>query len=288
MDGLINARNKKNKTLRIDAHQHFWNYNPVRYAWINEEMKAIQRDFLPEELESTLKENKIDGTVAVQADQTEEETIFLLKLADKYEFIKGVVGWVDLRSSQLDERLAFFSKHKKLKGLRHIVQAEPLGFLRHPDFIKGVARLRDRNLTYDILIYPSQLDDALYFVNQLPDQKFVIDHLAKPNIRRKEFATWSQGMKALAKFPNVYCKLSGMVTEAHWSHWHAEDFIPYLEFVLQHFGTKRIMYGSDWPVCLVAATYEQQLNLIETFIRSLSASEKQQIMGENAIQFYNL
>jgi len=273
---------------RIDSHQHFWKFDPVRDSWINEEMKIIQRDFLPADLAPVLHENKIDGCVSVQADQSEAETNFLLKLANENAFIKGVVGWVDLRSPDLKSRLEYFSQFAKLKGFRHIAQAEPVGFLQRPEVSKGIGALKEFNLTYDILIYPQHLNDAIWLVQQHPDQKFVVDHLAKPVIREKEFANWSNGMKRLAEHDNVYCKLSGMVTEARWNQWTNDDFKPYLEWVVQHFGINRIMYGSDWPVCLVAAAYQNQLGIIEEFIQSFSASEKHRIMGENAIQFYNL
>jgi L-fuconolactonase len=251
-------------------------------------MKVIQRDFLPADLAPVLHENKIDGCVSVQADQSENETQFLLKLAAENEFIKGVVGWVDLRSAQLHERLQYFSGFKKLKGFRHVAQAEPIGFLRRPDFSMGIRGLRNYHFTYDILIYPQQIADAIWLVRQHPDQKFVVDHLAKPVIREKEITNWSAGMKELSSFANVYCKLSGMVTEAVWNRWTMNDFKPYLDFVLQHFGVNRVMYGSDWPVCLVAAAYQNQLGILEEYLHSFSTSEKDKIMGENAIQFYNL
>lgn len=274
--------------IRIDSHQHFWKYNPIRDAWITDQMKVIQRDFLPHDLAPILKENIIDGCVTVQADQSETETQFLLELAAKNDFVKGVVGWVDLRSDELHKRLEFYSDFKKLKGFRHIVQAEPVGFMRGAEFSKGIGALRQYNFTYDILIYPHQIQDAIWLVSHHPDQKFVVDHLAKPNIREKEFNSWSAQMKELASHTNVYCKLSGMVTEANWDTWTNEDFKPYLDFIINHFGTNRIMYGSDWPVCLLAASYHKQLNILEEFLRTFPSSEIDKIMGENAIRFYNL
>lgn len=274
--------------IRIDSHQHFWKYNPTRDAWITDQMKVIQRDFLPHDLAPILKENIIDGCVTVQADQSETETQFLLELAAKNDFVKGVVGWVDLRSDELHKRLEFYSDFKKLKGFRHIVQAEPVGFMRGAEFSKGIGALRQYNFTYDILIYPHQIQDAIWLVSHHPDQKFVVDHLAKPNIREKEFNSWSAQMKELASHTNVYCKLSGMVTEANWDKWTNEDFKPYLDFIINHFGTNHIMYGSDWPVCLLAASYHKQLNILEEFLRTFPSSEIDKIMGENAIRFYNL
>jgi L-fuconolactonase len=273
---------------RIDSHQHFWKFDPVRDSWINDDMKIIQRDFLPEDLAPILEKNKLDGCVAVQADQSDKETQFLLQLANEYDFIKGVVGWVDLKSEVLHDLLYHYSTFKKLKGFRHIAQGEPLGFLCGEEFSTGVRALKDFNFTYDILIYPHQLPDAIALVSEHPHQLFVVDHLAKPVIRKKEFDPWSAHIKELASFENVYCKLSGMVTEAVWDRWTPDDFKPYLDFIIEQFGTSRVMYGSDWPVCLVAASYEKQLAIVEDFLQPLSASEKHQIMGENAIRFYNL
>ncbi|MCU0369186.1 MAG: amidohydrolase family protein [Cyclobacteriaceae bacterium] len=274
--------------MRIDSHQHFWKFDPVRDSWINEEMKIIQRDFFPENLKPILSQNKIEGCVSVQADQSETETNFLLNHANEHDFIKGVVGWVDLRSNDLLKRLEYFSQFQKLKGFRHIVQAEPIGFLRGDQFSKGINALKDFNFTYDILIYPNQLEDALWLVNEHLNQKFVVDHLAKPTIKNKEIEKWSTLMKELSLCSNVWCKLSGMVTEADWKSWNKKDFAPYLEVVINSFGANRVMYGSDWPVCLVAARYEEQLGIVESFIESFSDTEKQLIMGENAITFYNL
>ncbi len=251
-------------------------------------MKIIQRDFLPADLAPILVKNKLDGCVAVQADQSDKETQFLLQLANEHDFIKGVVGWVDLKSEVLHDLLYHYSTFRKLKGFRHIAQGEPLGFLRGEEFSNGVGALKDFNFTYDILIYPHQLPDAISLVSQHPHQLFVVDHLAKPVIRKNEFDPWSAHIKELASFDHVYCKLSGMVTEAIWDRWTPNDFKPYLDFILEHFGTSRVMYGSDWPVCLVAASYEKQLNIIEEYLQPFSASEKHQIMGENAIRFYNL
>lgn len=260
----------------------------MRDAWITEEMKVIQRDFLPADLVPLLEKNKIDGCVAVQADQSEEETHFLLSLAADNSFIKGVVGWVDLRSASIMDRLSYFSGFEKLKGFRHVAQGEPVGFLRGHEFSNGIRALTAFNVTYDILIYPHQIQDAIWLVNQHPDQQFVVDHIAKPVIREKEFHNWSAGMKELASCSNVSCKLSGMVTEAVWDGWTLDDFTPYLDFIMRHFGTDRVMYGSDWPVCLLAAPYEKQLGILETYLKPFSDSEKHQIMGDNATGFYNL
>lgn len=274
--------------MKIDAHQHFWKYDPQRDAWINDSMSVLKRDFLPEHLAPILKENDIDGCVAVQADQSETETEFLLHLAAQNSLIKGVVGWVDLQSDSISQRLDYLSQNQKLKGFRHIVQTEPKGFLTRPNFLKGVDLLTRYNFSYDILIYYHQLEVAIEFVKRFPNQKFVVDHLAKPNIKNAEFTQWSKGIAQLAAYENVWCKLSGFTTEASWEHWKYEDFTPYFDLVLNQFGAKRILYGSDWPVCLLAASYKSQLSVVERFVETLTASEKDQIMGGNAIHFYNL
>lgn len=274
--------------MRIDSHQHFWEYNPVRDAWITEEMKIIQRDFMPEDLFPVLQENKIDGCVAVQADQSEEETIFLLDLAAKYDFIKGVVGWVDLQAKDLEEKLEHYRSYPSLKGFRHIVQSEPDGFLTNGQFIKGVSLLGQYGYSYDILVYQRQLDEVIKFVQQLPEQRLVIDHCAKPGIENKEIDKWDEQMKKIAAHKQVYCKISGLFTEADWKEWDAEDFRPYLDVVIEAFGTDRIMFGSDWPVCLLAASYKQSCNLFGEYFNQFSDEDKKMFWGENAKRFYQL
>jgi L-fuconolactonase len=276
------------QVARIDSHQHFWKYNPTRDSWITDDMQVIQKDFYPEDLAPILTENNFDGCIAIQADQSEEETNFLLDLSAQYSFIKGVVGWIDLRSELVEERLLHFSKHAKLKGIRHIVQVEKDGFMMQKEFLRGIKTLKKFNLSYDILIKEHQLKETVGFVNQFPDQKFVIDHIAKPNITKNDRTFWEKNMRALATFPNVLCKLSGMVTEADWKNWKYTDFTPYLDIVFSSFGADRVMYGSDWPVCLVAGSYKEQLGIIEQYIALFPNSEKQLVMGENAIRFYNL
>lgn len=272
----------------IDSHQHFWNYDPVRDGWITDEMNVLKNDFLPAHLSPILNENKIDGCITVQADQSETETEFLLKLANQNSFVKGVVGWIDLSASNINERLEYFSQFKTLKGLRHIMQVERPGFMSQGKFLFGLSQLQEHNFTYDILIYHYQLKEAVDLVKKNPYQKFVVDHLAKPDIKQNDFESWSKGISQLASFENVNCKLSGFTTEANWNKWSPQDFTRYFDFALKCFGANRLMYGSDWPVCLLASTYKSQLNLIEEFISKLSTTEKQQIMGGNAIDFYNL
>lgn len=274
--------------MRIDAHQHFWNYQPTRDVWITPEMQVLRQDFLPPHLGPLLSGCGFEGCVTVQADQSMAETNFLLTLAGENDWIKGVVGWIDLRARDLPEQLASCAQHEKLKGFRHIVQGEPKGFLLQPDFISGVKMIGRQGYTYDLLIYPHQLAEALVFARQLPDQKIVVDHLAKPNIKSKEFAPWAHDLHQLAQLPNVWCKISGMVTEADWGDWQASDFAPYLAHALECFGIDRLIYGSDWPVCLLAASYEHQLESVVHHFEPYSVSDKQKLFGENAERFYNL
>ncbi|MFH6602802.1 amidohydrolase family protein [Maribacter algicola] len=275
--------------MNIDSHQHFWKYEPVKHAWIDEDMAVIRRDFLPEDLKKVYQENDIDGSVAVQADQTLAETDFLLDLADQNDFIKGVVGWADLRSNAIDAVMEKYSAEKKLKGWRHIVQGEAdHNFLMRPSFLKGISLLEKYGHVYDILIFPHQLGAALEFVKQFPNQKFVIDHIAKPYIKDGFFEGWAILIKEIARYENVYCKLSGMITEADYKTWTPQQIIPYMDWVLNVFGPDRIMYGSDWPVCLVAGNYGQVKQLVVDFIAPLSDGERMAIMGGNAIEFYDL
>jgi L-fuconolactonase len=276
--------------MQIDSHQHFWIYNPQRDTWITNEMAILKRDFLPQHLNEELRAHDIDGCVAVQADQSEEETEFLLQLAEQQDsMIRGVVGWLDLSSPNLPERLAHFAQFKKLRGVRHVAQSEPDDrFLLRPDFCRGVGRLKDFHLTFDILIYPRQLPAAIELVAKFPDQKFVLDHLAKPCIRTGQIEDWSKQIRSLAKNPNVYCKVSGLVTEADWKNWRAADFTPCLDVAFEAFGVDRTMFGSDWPACLLAATYRQVRDLVANYAVRLGTKAQQKIFGLNAIQFYGL
>ncbi len=273
----------------IDSHQHFWKYEPEEHAWIDDSMSVIRRDFLPSDLREVYQENEIDGCVAVQATQSMAETDFLLDLANDNEFIKAVVGWVDLRSENLDSVLEKYQRQKKLKGFRHIVQAETDdNFLLGLDFLKGISHLEKYGYVYDILILPHQLSATLEFVKRFPNQKFVIDHIAKPHIKEGLFDDWAVVMSEIAKHENVYCKLSGMITEADYTTWKPEQIHPYMNLILNSFGPGRAMYGSDWPVCLVAGNYGQVKKLVTDFIAELSSTERAGIMGQNAIEFYNL
>lgn len=273
----------------IDSHQHFWIYNPKTHEWIDDSMAVIRRDFLPSDLDKIYKENDVDGCIAVQADQTIKETEFLIKLSQENSFIKGVVGWVDLRSENLEKDLDNYSNINIVKGFRHIVQGEPdCNFLLRPSFLKGISALEKYNYTYDILVYPHQLGATLEFIKRFPKQKFVIDHIAKPYIKDGFYDGWAILMQEIAKHENVYCKVSGMVTEADFDNWTPEQIKPYLNLVFKAFGTSRVMFGSDWPVCLVAGDYKEVKNLVTNFIADLSANEQANIMGLNAIKFYNL
>ena len=274
---------------RIDAHQHFWNYDAQRHNWITTDMAIIRNNFLPRDLKPVLEENKMEGTVAVQAEQTPEETAFLLRLANENSFIRGVVGWVDLQAAGIVDQLAELKQHQKLKGFRHILQGEPdEAFMLRPAFLNGIKELTKQGFTYDILVFPNHLVHVEKLLQQCPGQSFVIDHLAKPYIRKGEIKKWDEDMRRIADYPNAWCKLSGMVTEADWKHWKKEDIYPYINVVMEAFGTKRVMFGSDWPVCLVAGSYQEVLGIVEDYTSSFSIEEKKQIFGLNAISFYNL
>jgi L-fuconolactonase len=275
--------------MKIDAHQHFWNFDPQQHSWIDESMQAIRRDFSPADLEPVLAQHGFDGCVTVQVDQTEEETISLLKLADEHAFIKGVVGWIDLQASNIEERLEGFQQFPKLKGFRHIVQGESdPDFLKRPSFRNGIQHLQRFDYTYDILIYPHQLKAAIDFAAAFPQQKFVLDHLAKPYIKKGLIDEWHGDLKKLAALDNVWCKVSGLVTEAHWQQHKQNDFIPYIEAAIEAFGINRLMFGSDWPVCLVAAPYEKVLNIVHGVFKKFSESEQAAFFGLNASNFYKL
>jgi L-fuconolactonase len=275
--------------MTIDAHQHFWRYDPARDAWITDAMSHLKRDFLPEELEHERVANHIDSTVVVQVHQSEDETLFLLDLAERYKRIAGVVGWVDFCSPKIEERLRFFSQYKKLCGFRHIAQAEPDDqFLVGRDFTRGISLLREYGFAYDILIYPKQLPAAIELAARFPEQRLVVDHLAKPLIKDGCREPWASYMRTISQNANVFCKVSGLVTEADWLHWKPEDIDPYLDVVFEAFGPERLIFGSDWPVCLLAASYRQVKQLIETYVEAHAAQHRENIFGGNAMRFYGL
>jgi L-fuconolactonase len=275
--------------MTIDSHQHFWQYQPARHGWITDAMAVLKRDFMPPDLNRELQASGMGASIAVQADQSEDETLFLLDLAKRHPVIAGVVGWVDLCSENLPERLAYFSHHDKLCGFRHVLQDEPDDrFMLRKSFVRGIEHLRQFDFTYDILIYPRQLPAALELVAKFPKQPFVIDHIAKPPIKTKETATWAGHMREIAAAPNVFCKLSGIITEADWGHWTERDLRPYLDVIFKAFSLDRLMFGSDWPVCLLAGTYGQVKQVIEHYTQNLTASESANIFGSNAARFYRL
>ncbi len=272
----------------VDSHQHFWQFDPKRDRWIDDTMQILRRDFMPEDLSPLLMENNIQGSIAVQADTSVEETAFLLSLAKKNTSILGVVGWADFCQSDVAHTLAQFSDHQALKGYRHIVQKEPQGFLDRTDFRAGIKQLATYNYSYDLLLYPHQLEEAIRFVNAFPNQRFVVDHLAKPYIKAKEINLWKKHIKQLAAFPNVYCKLSGMVTEADWERWQYSDFVPYLDVVTDAFGTNRLLWGSDWPVCLLGGSYQKILQLVQRYFNTFSPTEKEALFYKNTLDFYHI
>lgn len=275
--------------LKIDSHQHFWKYEDSMSDWITSDMSVLRRDFMPEDLEPILKKNGFDGCVTVQVNQTEEENVFQLRNADSYDFIKGVVGWVDLQSPNVEERLGELRQYKKLKGFRHILQGEQdRALMLSPAFLNGIKALSNHTFTYDILIYPDQLKYVPELVRLFPNQRFVIDHLAKPDIKSGDMGDWAVDIKALQQCENLYCKVSGMVTEAHWVNWKPEDFDPYLDVVFETFGANRIMFGSDWPVCQVAGAYDEVVSIAENYVSKLTLNEQMLFWGLNAERFYNL
>jgi L-fuconolactonase len=274
--------------MKIDTHIHFWQYQKEKDDWITDDMKILQQDYLPETVASSLRHNGIDGCVAVQASQSELETHFLVELSKTHSIIKGVVGWVDLQNDNINERLEYFAQYNIIKGWRHVVQGEQDDFLLRENFQRGIRALQPYNYTYDILIYHHQLKPALEFVSKFPEQPFIIDHCAKPDIANRKIDEWKTLIKEMAKHPNVNCKVSGLFTEAKWKEWSAGDFYPYLDVVFDAFGTERIMFGSDWPVILLSGIYVQWKSLIEKYMEHFSEEEKEKVFGLNAINFYKL
>ncbi len=273
----------------IDTHHHFWNYDPVEYDWIDDEMSVIRQNFLPEQLQETLAQADVQGVVSVQARQSLEETNWLLRMAAENDFIKGIVGWVPLAAKNVDEILEKYASNKRLKGVRHVIQGEPdPEFILRKDFNRGVSLLKNYNLVYDILITENQLPNTIRFVDQHPEQQFVLDHMAKPKIKLNEIDAWKQNLAELSKRENVSCKISGMVTEANYKTWTEAQLQPYFDVVLEAFGPSRLMFGSDWPVCLVATNYVGWLNQVKKAILGFSLMERDQILSENALNVYQL
>lgn len=275
--------------MKIDSHQHFWQYDAARDSWIDDSMQVLRRDYLPAQLKILLDENGIDGTVAVQADQSESETQFLLAQAAQFDWIKAVVGWVDLMADDIVEKLDRLSAFQKLCGFRHIVQAEPDdSFMLMPQFQTGIGLLSNYGFTYDILVYPHQLSAAIELTENHPQQIFVLDHAGKPAIKEGKKEAWATYLHKLADNKNVYCKLSGLVTEADHSNWTENELYPYLDVIFDAFGVERLMFGSDWPVCLLAGNYNSTVNLIKNYTAQFSKVDAEKIFGGNAVIAYGL
>ena len=274
--------------MRIDAHHHFWRYTPQEYGWIDDPMASIRRDFLPRDLAQEIASAGIDAVVSVQARQTLDETEFLLEQAAHHSWIAGVVGWAPLVDPEITAILARLAALRRLKGIRHVLQAEPDAYMDRPDFNAGIAQLRTLNLAYDILIYHPQLPAAIRLVDRHPNQVFVLDHIAKPAIRAGELQPWARDMAELARRPNVFCKLSGIVTEADYKTWSYEQILPYMQTALEAFTPTRLMFGSDWPVCRVATTYSGWVNTVDRFASTLSETERHALFHDTAARAYGL
>lgn len=273
----------------IDSHQHFWKYDAVKHSWIDDEMSALRTDFLPNHLAPLLSAAGVNGCVAVQADESEDENKFLLELAKENPIIKGVVGWLDFMGNDLSDKLDYYSHFNLIKGFRYILQGQvQRDIMLSAAFKKNIQLLGKHNYAYDILIFPDQLKYAEKLVSEFPNQAFVLDHMAKPLIKTGEIDQWKKDISALSKYENVFCKVSGMVTEADWKNWKYEDYFPYLDVVFQAFGTKRLLFGSDWPVCNVAGGYQKMMGIVQRFTSELSVTEQADFFGENAIKFYQL
>ncbi len=276
--------------MKIDSHQHFWDYNPGEYPWMaGDKMNPIRRDFGPADLEREQRQVGLDGSIAVQARQSLKESRWLLELAEKDPRIKGVVGWVDLRSESLEKELEELSPHERFVGVRHVVHDEPDDeFMLRPEFLRGISKLHAYGMTYDLLLFPKHLPVAVEVVKQFPEQPFVLDHISKPFIKDGKLSPWYRQIAELAAFPNVYCKVSGMVTEAAWRAWNPRDFRPYLDIVMDSFGPDRLMFGSDWPVCLLAGDYDEVAGIVTDFLAEFDAETQAKVMGGNAARFYGV
>ena len=275
--------------MTIDAHHHLWEYNDRDYVWMTGEMTALRRNFLVRELEEVMREAGVDGTVAVQARQTTEETEWLLNLAARNAFIRGVVGWVPLADPDAGKYLERFAQNPKLKAVRHVLHDEPDdSYMLRDDFNRGISLLRSFGLAYDILIFERHLPQTLAFVDRHPGQVFVVDHIAKPRIKARLLSPWRERIQELARRENVYCKVSGMATEADWNAWTADDLRPYFDTVLSAFGPKRLMFGSDWPVLTLAGGYKTWMDTFRSFIAELSADEQESMRRGAAIAAYRL
>ncbi|MDN3690319.1 amidohydrolase family protein [Cyclobacterium jeungdonense] len=274
---------------KIDSHQHFWHYDTKRFPWIGEGLEILASDFLPDQLHSLIQANEVVGTVAVQAVPEDAETEFLLDLAEEYPFILGVVGWIDLTSDQLTDKLHAYQPFPKLKGFRHLLQDETdPKFILKPAFQRGLAKIFEAGYSYDLLVLPHQLEGVIHTVENFPKGRFVLDHLAKPSIREREISRWKDKIIELSSYPQVSCKVSGMVTEADWQNWEQTDFYPYLDVVMDAFGEDRLLFGSDWPVCKLAASYQQVCEILESYLEGKPEAFQNKVWYENARKFYRL
>jgi len=272
----------------IDSHVHFWKYNKKDLPWIDGNMKILQKNYLPSDIELTLKRNNVDGCIALQAAPSELETRFLAELANTHPYVKGVIGWTDLRADDVEKKLAELKAYPAIAGIRHIVQDEADDFLYDEKFRAGISMLKEFGFTYDILIYPRQISAAVDFVKMFPGQTFILDHCAKPDIDKKEMDQWRKGITDLAMFPNVSCKVSGLITEADWKNWSPADFYPYLDVVFEAFGIQRVMFGSDWPVMLLSGIYVQWKSLLEKYMERFLPEDRDQFFGLNAVRTYGI
>jgi len=279
----------ENDPLIVDSHQHFWQVGRFDYPWMSPEVELLYRDYLPPALEPVLKRNGVDKTILVQASNSLEETRWLLSLAEGNPFIGGVVGWVDLRSADVGRQLDELIAHPKFKGVRHLVESEPADdWLTQQNTLNGLLELSSRGLSYDLLVHTRHLKHVQKVADECPGLHLVIDHLAKPPVARAEIDEWASGLKEIASRPNVWCKLSGLVTEADWANWRVEDLKPYVVKVLEYFGPGRMMFGSDWPVCLLAASYDQVLESFEILLAGLDDKDRRRVFSESAIEFYGI
>ena len=275
--------------LKIDTHQHFWKYNPTKQAWINEEMSAIRKDFMPTDLQPILNKAGVSGCIAIQADESEAETDFLVALANDNPFIKGVIGWVDFLAEDIYDRLAYYAKFEAIKGFRYNLQdKKQRDLMLNEEFIRGIFSMNDYDLVYELLIHSDQITYADQLVKHFPEQVFVLDHIAKPLIKKGEIAKWKKAIIALSKNENVYCKISGMATEADWKNWKYQDLEPYMDVVFSSFGADRVMFGSDWPVCNLAGDYQRVMEIVDRKISDFSVNDQQKFWSANAIKCYQL
>jgi len=272
----------------IDSHVHFWKFDPIRDAWITNDMAVIRRDFYPQDIHPELIANKVDGCIAIQADQSDAETEFLLALAEENPFIKGVVGWTDLKNEDIEKQLEDYSPFNKIKGFRHVCEGLPEGFLVDDTFVNGIKALQKHGYTYDILIRQHQLTEAIALIDKVPEQKFILDHCGKPDLKANQISGWEEHIKVIAQNPHVYCKLSGLLTQSHWHNCNEKDIFNCLDTIFENFGTSRVLFGSDWPVMLLAGNYTQWLTMIQKYTARFPAEAQSNIFSGNAVRFYNL